>query len=214
MIPRTPEITLVSFSPVCLASLREQQMRDANNYSCRELTGVRLFPSKKITFLSLGFMILHSWTKQYSAIKEGKTQRVWNVIFIPRSEGWSWPKEKRLNLSWRWEESVQVTQASASPALWQCVHVLWREKLQTCWEPTLGTVGSQSPPGHLWACTSVQLNQAMSSVWETALYPFLSLIFLYISCLKWFLRRFELFSFSQRIQLCTAWRKTSIQQHQ
>lgn len=115
-------------------------MWDANKYSCRKLTGVRLFPSKKITFLGLGFMILHSWSKQYSAIKEGKTQRVWNIIFIPRSEGWFWPKEKRLNVSWRWEESVQVTQASASPALWQCVHLLWREKLQTCWEPTLRTV--------------------------------------------------------------------------
>lgn len=146
VIPRTPEITLASFSPVCLAWLREQQMWDANKCSCRKLTGVRLFLSKKITFLGLGFMILHSWSKQYSAIKEGKTQWVWNIIFIPRSEGWSWPKEKRLNLPWRWEESVQVTQASASPALWQCVHVLWREKLQTLWEPTLCMVVPSRTP--------------------------------------------------------------------
>lgn len=98
MISRTPEITpglLLSSLP----GLTQQQMWDANKYSCRKLTGVRLFLSKKITFLGLAFMILHSWSKQYSAIKEGKTQWVWNIIFIPRSEGWPWPKEKRLNLS-------------------------------------------------------------------------------------------------------------------
>lgn len=93
-----PGLLLHGNSPVCQspkAWLRVQWMRDANNDSCRKLTGVRLFPSKKITFPSLGFMTFQSWSKQFSAIKGGKTRLVWNIIFIPRSEGWTWPKEKK-----------------------------------------------------------------------------------------------------------------------
>lgn len=72
-------------------------MRDVNKHSCRKLSGVRWVPSKKITFH--GFHDPSLLKKQFSAIKGGKTKLVCNIILIPRSEGWTWPNEKRLNLS-------------------------------------------------------------------------------------------------------------------
>jgi len=48
-------------------------MRDASNYSCRKFTGVRLFPSKKITFH--GFHN-SSLLKQTTCSKKGRENKV------------------------------------------------------------------------------------------------------------------------------------------